>query len=286
MRIDGSTRIVGVFGYPIKHTASPPMHNAAFRALNLNWVYLPFEVRPDMLESAVKAIGALNIQGMNVTIPHKRGVLQFMDGLSPEAEFIGAVNTIINKNGKLVGHNTDGEGFIRALKEENILPTEKNILILGAGGASYGISRQLFLEGAKKIEIANRTFKKAEDLKRQLIQYFPSGNVEIFPLEAPYLESAMRRVDILINATSVGMKPDEHPIVREEWLDSPFDAVVDLIYNPPLTPLLKIAKEKGLKVINGLSMLLHQGALSFKLWTGREAPLEVMREELYNQFKM
>ncbi len=277
MIIDGSTKIVGVLGYPVKHTASPCMHNAAFEALNLNWVYLPFEVKPENLELAVKALIPLNIRGVNLTIPHKKAVVPFLDELSPEAEFIGAVNTIVRKGNKLIGHNTDGKGFVRALEEEKISIAGKNILILGAGGASYGISRELFSKGAKKITIANRTLKKAQDLKKLL------SGIEVLPLETTSLKSALKDTTIIINTTSVGMKENDPLLISEDCLTSSLEAVIDLIYSPSQTKLLKAAKNKGIKTLNGLGMLLHQGALSFELWTGKKAPIEVMRKALYKR---
>lgn len=284
--INGSTKIVGIFGYPVKHTASPCMHNAAFQALNLNWVYLPFEVKPELLEIAVKAIVPLNIQGVNITIPHKRNVVPFLDKLSDEAEFIGAVNTIVKKGNKLIGYNTDGEGFIKALEEENISCVGKNVLVLGAGGASYGISRELLSKGVNKLTITNRTFEKAEDLKRRLSGKQFSGKVDTLPLEFSRFKSAIKDVHILINATSMGMKEDEPLLINEDCLNAPLETVVDLIYSPSETQLLKMAKERGIKTMNGLNMLLHQGALSFQLWTGKEAPLEVMRKAVYDKFKI
>lgn len=279
MKIDGSTKIVGIFGHPVEHTASPYIHNAAFEALKLNWAYLPFEVAPQLLESAVKAIIPLNIQGVNVTIPHKKAVVPFLDELSPEADFIGAVNTIVKKDDKLIGHNTDGEGFIKALEEEKISLSEKNILILGAGGASYGICRELLSKGVGKLTIANRTLKKAEDLQKLLVK------VDILPLERISLESILKDTNIIINTTSVGMKENDPLLINGDCLTSSLEAVVDIIYSPPETKLLKMAKDKGIKTVNGLSMLLYQGALSFELWTGKKAPIEVMREALREQFK-
>jgi len=279
MNIDGSTKIVGIFGYPVEHTASPCMHNAAFEALGLNWVYLPFEVTPENLELAVKAISPLNIQGVNLTIPHKKDTVPFLDGLSPEAKFIGAVNTIVKKNNKLIGHNTDGQGFIKSLEENKISVSGKKILILGAGGASFGISRELILKGADKLFVANRTLKKAEDLKKML------DEIEVLPLEKDSLKSALKDTNIVINTTSIGMKKDDPSLIDDDYLTSSIEAVVDIIYNPPETKLLRIAKNKGIKTINGLGMLLHQGALSFQLWTGKKAPIGVMRKALYKKIK-
>ncbi len=279
MNIDGSTKIVGVFGWPVQHTASPCMHNAVFESLGLNWVYLPFEVEPKLLQSAVKSLIPLNIQGVNLTIPHKKDVLPFLDEISPEAQFIGAVNTIVKKDNKLTGYNTDGQGFIKSLEENKISVSGKKVLILGAGGASFGISRELILKGADKLFVANRTLKKAEDLKKMF------SEIEVLPLEKDSLKSTIKDANIVINTTSIGMKKDDPLLIDEDCLTSSLEAVVDLIYSPAETKILKAAKNKGIKTINGLGMLLHQGALSFELWTGKKAPIEVMRKALYEQFK-
>jgi len=280
MEINGSTKIVGVFGYPIKHTASPAMHNAAFQALGLNWAYLPFEIPPPNLALAVGGLIPLNIQGVNLTIPHKREVLPFLDKLSEEAEFVGAVNTIVIEKGKLVGYDTDGEGLINALKEENIPVRDARILVLGAGGAAWGITREFFREGAREVKVANRTLSKAEDLKKQVKKYLSQAKMEILPLQPASVEEAIKDADILINATSVGMQTSDPLLLDSKLLHPRLKVVYDMIYNPPETPLLKAAREKGIKAINGLGMLLHQGAVSFKLWTGVEPPLEVMRKAL------
>lgn len=292
MIIDGNTKIVGILGYPIKHTASPAMHNAAFKALKLNWAYLPLEVKPEKLERVVKALVPINIQGVNVTIPHKKNVIPFLDELSPEAEFIGAVNTIVKKGNKLVGYNTDGEGFMRALEEEKISVSGKNILVMGAGGASHAICYQLALKGAN-LRIYNRTIEKAHDLKGRLEekQFSPkveSKPVAILTFKSNSLKRELEDIQILINATSFGMKADDRffHLINEDNINPSLEAVVDIIYNPPETKLLKIAKEKGIKTINGLGMLLYQGALSFELWTGKKAPIGVMRETLHKKFKI
>jgi shikimate dehydrogenase len=269
------------------------MHNAAFEALGLNWVYLPFEVNPENLERAVKAIVPLNIQGINLTIPHKKDVIPFLDELSTEAEFIGAVNTIVRKGNKLIGYNTDGEGFIRALEEEKIPYIGKNVLVLGAGGAAYAICYQLASKGVNKLKIYNRTIKKARDLEKRLKEkpfsmQVESGDREIFIFESDLSKKGLKDIQILINATSFGMKADDYflPFINESCINPSLEAVVDIIYNPPETKLLRIAKKKGIKTMNGLGMLLHQGALSFELWTGKKAPIDVMRKALYKQFKI
>lgn len=279
MIIDGSTKIVGVFGWPVGHTASPCMHNAAFKALGLNWVYLPFEVKPQLLESAVKTLIPLNIEGVNVTIPHKKDVVPFMDELSPEAKFIGAVNTIVKKDKELIGYNTDGQGFIKSLEENKISVSGKNILVMGAGGASFSVSRELIFKKVKTLTVANRTLEKAEGLKKTIKE------IEVLPIKKDSLKSALKNTNIFINTTSIGMKKDDPLLIEEGWLTSSIEAVVDLIYNPAETKLLKVAKKKGIKTMNGLSMLLYQGALSFELWTGKKAPIEVMRKALYKKFK-
>ena len=240
-----------------------------FKILGITTVYSPHKVK-----------GEDYIKGVNITIPHKRNVVRFMDELSAEAEFIGAVNTIVRKGDKLVGYNTDGQGFMKSLEEEKISLAKKNILILGAGGASFGICRELLSKGIKKLTVANRTFKRAEDLQKLLVR------IDILPLDRTSLESVVRDTNIIINTTSVGMKQDDPLLINENCITSSLEAVVDIIYSPLETKLLKIAKNRGVKTVNGLNMLLHQGALSFKLWTGKKAPVEVMGKALHNKFKI
>jgi shikimate dehydrogenase len=265
MNIDGSTQIVGVFGSPITHTASPAMHNAAFAALKMNWVYLPFRVEPANLRSALLGVRDMNFRGVNLTVPHKILALEVVDEVDAAARKLGAVNTVVVEAGKLRGFNTDGYGFARAIKEEfDMSLKDKRVLILGAGGAGRAIAIQCRLDGAATVIVANRT---------------PGRFPDTIPLDAKSLATVIGGIDLLVNATSVGLQPGESlPLAREMFTSKL--AVYDMIYRPAETTLIRQASEAGAKVANGLSMLLHQGAKSFEIWTKRKAPLTVMRRAL------
>lgn len=277
MNISGKTKILGIFGYPIEHTLSPAMHNAAIEALGLDMVYLPFEVRPAGLGIAVEAIRSLDILGINVTIPHKSAIIPCLDRVSEEARVIGAINTIVNRGGELIGYNTDGEGYVRSLKRELDFNLKgKKVLLLGAGGAARGILVSIAREGPKDVIVANRTVAKASALVRELKGRFPDVGMTALGLIPEILKVHLGGTTLLINATSLGM--------RREGIGLPLDAlpddavVSDIVYKPLMTPLLKEASALGLITHNGLGMLVEQGALSLKLWTGLDAPREIMRE--------
>ena len=277
--ITGKTKIVGVFGYPISHSLSPAMHNAAFKYLNLDYIYIAFEVKPSDLKAVVKSIPALNISGINLTIPHKEAVVPYMDKLTREAELIGAVNTIEVQNSGLIGHNTDALGFIRSLREFGVSIKGKSVLLLGAGGASKGVGFALVLNKAKEICIANRTLEKAKVLASNLRKKANFSKVSVIPLEHKHLKSVLKNTDILINATSSGMKSKDPLLVPSDSIIKKI-IVYDLIYNPPETKLIRLAKKKGCLTINGESMLVHQGAIAFEIWTKRKAPVEIMKKAL------
>ena len=285
MNITAKTKIVGIFGYPIGHTISPVMHNAAIKALGLDMVYLPFEVKPSELREAIKCIKSIGIIGVNITIPHKEAVIKFIDDVSEEARHIGAVNTIVNKDSRLIGHNTDGYGYITSLKEEcNFNPKGKNIAILGAGGAARGILVALSVKKPKTIIIANRTLARAISLIKAFKGKFPETKFEAVDLNKDILKKYFKDIELLINTTSVGMKKNETVEIPLELL--PKTAVVsDIVYNPLETLLLKKAKKLGLTTHSGLGMLVHQGVKSFKLWTGMDAPIEVMRKAALKALK-
>ncbi len=281
MEIGGRTRVVGLFAHPIKHTGSPAMHNAAFDAVGLDWVYLPFEVRPERLEDAVKGLRALNIAGVNVTIPHKQKVMVYLDEISKEAKLIGAVNTIVVKSDKLIGKNTDGKGFTSSLKEDGGFDLKgKSIFILGAGGGGRAVGIQSALEGAKRILILDGVGEKAQDLAQAIKSNISDCEAEV----VNSIKEGVKGVDLLVNATPVGMNLKDPLLINSEWL-SQETFIFDLIYNPSETRLLKVAKERGCPTLNGMGMLVRQGAASFKLWTGREAPVKVMREALGKALK-
>jgi shikimate dehydrogenase len=280
MKISGKTRITGVFGYPVKHTASPAFQNAAFEALKLNWVYLPFEVKPEELSTAVKAIKSLGIAGVNCTIPHKETVIQYLDEISNEAEAIGAVNTIRNFDGLLRGHNTDGKGFMRSLAE--IEPSGvkgKTVFLMGSGGAGRAIAVQSALDGAKAIYLCDKDEARASVLTMHVQSKFASLPVKQIVFNTNVIADAVEKADIFVDATPLGMHPDDPISINTEWL-RPATLVADLVYNPPETPLLKAAKKLGCRTLNGLGMLLHQGALAFEIWTGMKPPIDVMRKAL------
>jgi shikimate dehydrogenase len=280
MNIDALTKIVGLIGYPIDYTLSPLMHNAAFKELNLNFVYLPLRVKLEDLNLAIKGLLALNIVGANVTIPHKEEVIKYLHDFSQEAGMIGAVNTICVHEGRLIGDNTDGKGFVTSLIEEmNIDPYDKKIFILGAGGAARAISISLANLGVKRITFTDKDMVKATRLSSDIKRHFPSLWADIVRLDDEEFEEYIRDCDILINATPCGMHENDPLLINPNWLYSN-QVVYDIIYTPPQTTLLKIAKQKGCKIQNGISMLVHQGALSFELWTGKKAPIEVMRNAI------
>ncbi len=269
MRISGKTRILGLIGYPVEHSLSPSMHNAAFDHLGLDYCYVTFPVRPDLLEDAVKAIRALNLKGVNVTVPHKERVIPFLDVVDEEASFIGAVNTILNDNGVLRGFNTDGRGFMESLKDAGVDIKDRRIIIIGAGGASRAIGfylcREAMALGITDIEI-EKTSRLVNDLKRL------KDNVYIIDRITD-----LKETDTIINATPLGLK-DTDPCPVDISMITGDKVVCDLIYRD--TPLLRAARQKGCKTINGLGMLLYQGVLAFEIWTGQKAPVEIMRAAL------
>ncbi len=278
MHIDGSTKLVGVFGWPITHTASPAMHNAAFDALQMNWTYLAFPVDPQHLRSALHGARDMGLVGLNLTIPHKILALDFVDEIDAQARKLGALNTVCIDNNRLRGFNTDGYGFSKAIKEEfNLSLKGKRVLVLGAGGAGRTIAIQCGLDGAAKVFIANRTPARIEPIARELA----SAKVECqgLPLKSKDIAKVASEIDLLVNATSVGLAPGDS-LGLDPTIFSPKLFVYDTVYRPAETELLRIAAEAGAKVANGLSMLLHQGAKSFEIWTKRKAPAAVMRRAL------
>ena len=278
--ISGGSTICGIIGDPVEHTMSPAMQNAAFRSKGLDYVYLPFRVGRDALGEAIEGMRALNIRGLNVTIPHKVAVMPFLDVLDPLAEKIGAVNTIVNDDGVLKGYNTDARGFIQPLLERGIKPEDKNVVVLGAGGASRAVSFVL-AEGGAELVILNRLeeFDWAGDLAARISQAF-KREVKALELNEANLATAIAKADILVNATSVGMSPDTGATPVPAGLLKSGLTVYDVIYNPLRTRLMAEAEGAGAETIGGLELLACQGALAFEMWTGVEAPLELMKEAI------
>ena len=274
MEIKGSTNIVGLIGHPVEHSFSPPMHNAAFKKLGMDYVYTAFDVDPNNLKEAIDGARALNIKGFNVTIPHKIEVMKYLAEIDEIASLIGSVNTIDFKD--LKGYNTDGIGAIKAIGEVTNVKN-KNVIIAGAGGASRAISFYLAKYGADSLTILNRNVDKAQGLASDVLSSGLIDSVESNSIDSMDLTDA----DILINTTPVGMHPnvDDTPIALAS--DMHEDLVVfDAVYNPNETGLLKEAIKIGAKPVYGIKMLLYQGAESFEIWTGKKAPIDAMEEAL------
>jgi len=280
--ISGKTKICGVIGDPVEHTMSPSMHNAAFNQLGLDYIYLPFRVQKEELGKAIEGMRALNIKGLNVTIPHKVMVMPLLDKIDPLAEKIGAVNTIVNNGGALTGYNTDAAGFLQALLERGARPDGKNAVILGAGGASRAISFILAERGANLV-ILNRQLELdwAEELARRISRAFKQ-ETKALELNTETLSAILETADIMVNATNVGMNPDIDGTPVPARLIKPGLVVFDAVYNPLKTRLLREAEEAGARTISGIDMLAWQGALAFEKWTNQKAPLEIMRGEAIN----
>lgn len=271
-------KIYGLIGYPVKHSLSPIMHNATFKALGINAEYKLFEKRPEELGYFLHSLSKENIYGLNVTIPYKEVVLKYLQWKSPEVKFTDAVNVIIVKDKNyLEGWNTDGIGFHRHLTMDlKFNPLGKSVVVLGAGGAAKAIINQLARHGAKNITIYDIDNDKSLNLAAKINKEFPKCNA----IASDSIEKLdIKNADLLINATPIGMKGDDPCLVDPDSLH-PSLLVYDLIYNPPETKILKLAKQKGAPISNGLGMLLYQGVRSFELWTGQKAPVEVMRKAL------
>lgn len=276
--IDGQTRIIGIFGDPIAHTRSPAMHNAAFRSLTLPYVYVPFHVRPGELAKATRGIRALNLRGINVTVPHKERIIRSLDTLSPEAELCGAVNTVVNRDGRLFGDNTDGRGFVNSLQENGLAPRGAEVVLIGAGGSARAVLVSLIRARCAAVRIVNRTEAKAGKLVRACQ---PAGKTRLdaLPLNTLRDPALFAGVGLVINATSAGLHGDAFPPLA--YAATPAGCLFyDLLYRPERTPFLKHARAAGRPAMDGQQMLLHQGALAFALWTGQPAPLEVMGRAL------
>lgn len=275
--------LVGVFGYPVAENPTIVMQEAAFRALGLNWRYLNIEVQPEQLADAMRGLRAFNMAGVNLTIPHKVAVIEHLDDLAPAAALIGAVNTVVRAGDRLIGHNTDGQGFVRSVQvEAGVDPRGQRVVFLGAGGAARAMAVEMALAGAAHITIVNRTPERGQPLVDLLRSQTPA-QAEFAPWPARYVVPAA--TDILVNATSIGLFPnvDETPVVEMESV-RPGLLVCDVIPNPPQTAFLRAAQARGARTLDGLGMLVGQGALAFRLWTGQEAPLEVMRRALEEVF--
>ena len=283
-RITGHTELIGLMAYPIRHSSSPAMHNAAFAKLGLDYAYLAFEVDNDSLEGAVQGIRSLKLVGSNVSMPNKTVVHKYLDKLSPAAEMCGAVNTIVNEDGVLTGHITDGTGYMMSLKDNGVDVIGKKMTIVGAGGAATAIEIQAALDGVAEISIFNRRdefWANAEETVRKINEK-TNCKAQLFDLaDLDKLKEEIASSYLFTNATGMGMKPLEgQTYIPDKSFLRPDLIVSDVVYYPRETELLRMAKEVGCKTMNGLGMMLFQGAAAFKMWTGEDMPIEYMKEKL------
>lgn len=286
-RITGKTGLLGLIGSPVGHSGSPAMYNYSFQKLGIDYAYLAFDIKVEEVKKAIEAMKTFNMRGCNVTMPCKNEAAKYMDELSPAARIIGAVNTIVNEDGKLIGHITDGQGFIDNLRDHGVEISGKKITVFGGGGAATAIQVQAALEGAKEISIFNvkdaffeRTLQTAEQIKAEK----PECIVNVFDIaDTDKMREEIASSDILANATIVGMKPMENEsIVKDVTMFRPELIVCDAVYNPKETKMLREAKEAGCKCIGGQGMLVWQGAAAFKLYTGQEMPVEEVKELFFS----
>ncbi|POP30754.1 shikimate dehydrogenase [Lactonifactor longoviformis] len=288
MPITGHTRLTALLGSPVTHSISPLMHNESFRLLGLDYVYLCFDVKEDTLEEAVRGLRQTGIRGFNLTMPNKNKIVQLADRLSLSVQLIGAANTIVNDNGILTAYNTDGYGFMQSVKDAGHEITGKTMTLMGIGGAAAAICAQAALDGVKKIHIfarpTSRFWNRTEDMIKKIHQKTACTVILHENEDLPALKKALEESALLVNATSVGMAPHTgNSIIEDASLLTPHLAVGDIIYNPRETKLLSMARERGCPTFNGMYMLLYQGAEAFKLWTGREMPVDVIKEKYFSE---
>lgn len=286
-RITGHTQLTGLLGSPVSHSISPMMHNFSFKHLGLDYAYLAFDVNTEKLATAVEGLRALNVRGFNVTMPCKNLVSTLCDKLSPAAEIIGAVNTVVNENGILTGHTTDGTGYMMAVKDAGHDIIGKKMTLLGAGGAASSILAQAALDGVREISVFNvrdAFFTRAEKMVSDLNER-THCKVSLYDFsDETVLRNEIADSDILVNATSVGMAPNTDAcIINDPSMFHKNLIVSDVIYNPEETKLLKMAKEAGCPTFNGLYMLLYQGAEAFKIWTGQDMPVDLVKEKYFKR---
>lgn len=276
--ITGKTNVVGIIGNPVEHSLSPLMHNAAFKHLGLDYIYVPFFVSNNSLENAMKGAKSLNIKGLNVTIPHKTEVIKYLDSMDKSAELIGAVNTVKFEDDHAKGFNTDGIGAVKAIEEVSSVKNKK-VVMLGAGGAARAVAFQILIDGAGSLIIANRTPENALNLQKELIEKL---NADVKTTDfGEKLEKELKDADILINTTPIGMYPnvDQESLVKAEMMHSNL-IVNDLVYNPLKTCLLKECEKANAQAVSGIKMLIYQGMESFKIWTGVYPPFEIFENSL------
>jgi shikimate dehydrogenase len=271
--------LVGCFGQPVAENPTGAMQEAAFRALSLDWRYLTVEVSPERLRDALSGVRAFGMKGINLTIPHKVAVIEHLDEIAPDAAIIGAVNTVRRDGDRLIGENTDGKGFLRGVRTDAAVdPRSKRVVVLGAGGAARAIVTELALAGASDVLVLNRSLSRGEQMVADLVSK-TQAPIRFEPW--PDFYKVADDTDILVNATSIGLYPDVDSMPPVDLRAAqPGMLVCDVVFNPPETRLIRAARQRGLPVLDGLSMLVYQGAIGFELWTGQKAPLAVMKDAL------
>ena len=276
------TQLIGLIGHPIKHTYSPFIHNVAIKMKNLNYIYLPFDVPSANLRNALRGMVALNIKGLNVTIPHKENIIQYLNEVSEEASIVGSVNTIVNDLGKLNGYNTDVDGVLATLLPYKQDLAGQNIAVVGAGGASRAVIYTLIRHfKPQKIFIINRTEQRAETLKNYFNAKMKFSSIKTLELFPPALVKIFKDCSLIVNTTSIGMSPDSDDsitVLSDSFVGG--QIVFDLVYNPPETKLLNLAASQGAIALDGIKMLVHQAARSFELWTGEQVPIDDLYKSL------
>ncbi len=285
--ITGHTGLTALLGSPVAHSISPMMHNESFKELGLDYVYLCFDVGTDNLKTAVEGLKKIGIKGFNCTMPDKNLMCELVDKLSPAAELIGAVNTVLNENGILTGYNTDGIGYMQAAKDAGVNLIGKRMTLLGAGGAATAICAQAAIDGVSEINvfsIKDQFYARAERLIANINEK-TLCKANLYDLaDREMLKKSISESDILTNGTSVGMAPNvDRCIIEDESIFRDNLIVSDVIYNPEETKLIKMAKSHGCKTFNGLYMLLYQGAEAFKIWTGQDMPIEKIKEKYFTR---
>ena len=283
-RITGHTELIGLIATPIRHSKSPTMHNEAFAKLGLDYAYLAFEVGNEELESTIKGFRAMNVRGWNVSMPNKVAVMEYLDKLSPAAEMCGAVNTVVNDNGILTGHITDGTGYMKSLEDAGVDVIGKKMTLVGAGGAATAIAIQAALDGVAEISIFNRKdecFARAEKTVKDINEK-TNCKAKLFDLaDLDALKAEIATSYLLANATGVGMKPLEgQTYIPDKSFLRPELVVSDVVYVPAETALLKMAREVGCKTVNGVGMMIFQGAAGFEMWTGQQMPVDHVKQVL------
>lgn len=296
-------KLFGIFGYPLSHTLSPAMHESAFRSLGINANYIVLELVPAAFKKLMKRSSQLSLSGFNVTVPYKETVMNYLASVRPEARAIGAVNTVFKEGKRWVGTNTDMEGFLVALmKDGGFRPSGKKALVLGAGGAARAVVYGLAREGVREVLIADCFPGKARKIANDMQKIFRQIKFRAVEAGTSEVKEALQKADVIINATPVGLKPQDPSVLPEGWVPRAGSKGIlqgrpskragcgpkffmDLIYNPAMTPFLKTARKKGHKTLNGLGMLLYQGARALEHWTGRKAPADVMRRALLQALK-